>query len=407
MIFKLAWRNLWRNKRRTFITAASVFFAVLLAIVMNSLQTGAYERMIHNVVSFYTGYVQLHQQGYWDEQTLENSFAQSDSLKHLIQTQKHVTQVVPRLESFALASSSALTKGCLVVGIDPENEHQLTRLGDNVVAGDYLDAQSSQPRALVATGLAEKLDLQEGDTLILLGQGYRGVSAAGKYAISGLVQFGSPELNQTMVYLPLDEAQYMYGAYQRLTSYVLQIAQPDQTPEIVARLENKLSSEAYEVMSWREMMPEVVQMMKADKAGNVITLAVLYLIIAFGMFGTVLMMLAERKHELGIMLAIGMKKAQLGFMLTIELFLIAVLGIFLGMITSLPILIYFHHNPIHMGAAAEEAYATFGMEAVLPASLQPGIFFTEALTVLIFTLLIITYPYIKILRMKPLTAMHR
>ena len=97
MLLKLAWRNLWRNKRRTFITAASIFFAVLLAIVMNSLNEGVYDKMIQNVVGFYTGYVQVHKDGYWDDQTLENSFEQVPAVFTSLAEHPTVSSVNPRL----------------------------------------------------------------------------------------------------------------------------------------------------------------------------------------------------------------------------------------------------------------------------------------------------------------------
>jgi len=403
MLIKLAWRNLWRNRRRTLITMASVFFAVMLAIIMNSLQTGAYDNMINNIVSFYSGYIQVHQQEYWEEQTLENSFETSDELTQTIAEHPDVTFVVPRLESFALASSTNLTRGCMVVGIDPETENQLTNLEEKVYEGSYL--QKDQIAALMAEELADKLDLGVGDTLIVLGQGYHGVSAAGKYPIQGLVSFGSPELNERLVYLPLEEARYLYGAYSRLTSLALDIDQPGLTAKVVRDLQQQLDTSQYEVLGWREMMPDLVQMMKMDKAGNVITIAILYMIIAFGIFGTVLMMIAERRHEFGIMISIGMKKARLAGMVAWELLFISMLGVLGGMAFSLPIVLYFNLNPINLGEEAQKAYESFGVEALLPASLDPAIFITEGITVLIVTLLIIIYPVWKINNLDPLEAM--
>jgi putative ABC transport system permease protein len=173
MIQKMVWRNLWRNRRRTLITMASITFAVLLAILMQSLQKGIFDNLVKNVVSFYHGYVQIHKKGYWNEQVLDNSFAMNDSLVNELKKNKHISEVVPRIETFVLASESNITKGCMVVGTEPAKEDYLTHLKSKVIAGEYL--QSNDTAALIAEGLAKRLNISLNDTVVLLGQGYQGL----------------------------------------------------------------------------------------------------------------------------------------------------------------------------------------------------------------------------------------
>jgi len=130
---KIAWRNIWRNKRRTLITAASITFAVFIALVMRSFQLGTYSHMINNVVQAYTGYIQIQQANFKDDRTVENTFVLSDTLLDKINSVDNVTLAVPRFESFALASSGLQTKGVLVIGINPSNEIQLTKLDEKLV----------------------------------------------------------------------------------------------------------------------------------------------------------------------------------------------------------------------------------------------------------------------------------
>ncbi len=210
MLLTLAWRNLWRNRSRTLITMASVFCAVLLAVFTSSLQRGIFDNLIKNVVSFYSGYVQLHSAGYWQEKNLENTFAASDSLLRAVAAQPGVKAVAPRLESFALASSGEKTRGAMVVGILPEAEGRVTSLPSRIVEGVCPD--TGQSAALIPEGLAGKLGLGVGDTLLLLGQGYYGSQAAGKFPVAGLLQFGSPDLNQSLILLPLPAAQRLFDA---------------------------------------------------------------------------------------------------------------------------------------------------------------------------------------------------
>ena len=207
MLFKLAWRNIWRNKRRTIITIVSIVFAVILSSLMRSMQLGSYERMIDNSVRFYTGYIQIHKLGYW---VLDNAFAPPRGLQEQIETLDGVEATVPRLESFALASYGTRTRGALVIGMDPEKESHLTEMEKKITEGSKVGL--NDPGVVIWSGLADYLNMKVGDTLVLISQGYHGVNAAGKYAVAGLVEFGLPQLTNQVVFMPLPAAQYFYGA---------------------------------------------------------------------------------------------------------------------------------------------------------------------------------------------------
>ncbi len=398
-----AWRNIWRNKRRTLITAASIFTAVILALLMRSAQLGAYQRMIDNVVSFYTGHIQLHAVGYWDEKTLDNSFIPNDSVIAILNGHKDIRSWVPRLESFALTSSQDLSEGSLVVGIDPEAEDRLTRLGQKVVSGKYLGTNDNG--ILVSEGLAQKMQVGAGDTLVLLGQGYHGVTAAGKYMVKGLVHFSAPSLNDGMIYLTIAEAQTLYGTGNRLTSIAISV-KPNVDATLVANeLRNEAGTLPFEFFDWKQMLPEMVQLIEVDSAGGVIVISILYMIIAFGIFGTVLMMLAERQHEFGILVSIGMKKVKLASVVMLEILMIAFTGTIAGIVAGIPIIAYFHYNPIQITGEMAKAYESFGIEAVFPFSNDISIFFTQATIVFVLSLLLSIYPWFRILNLKAIEAL--
>lgn len=402
MYFQLAWQNIWRNKRRTLITVSSIFFAVLLAQFMRSVQLGSYNHMIRNSVQFYTGYIQLHAAGFWDDKSLENTFVLDDGIIDKAYVNEHVQLVTPRLESFALASSENLTKGVMVVGIDPEKENGLTNLKDKLVEGDYLQKQDGG--ALVAKGLAEYLNIGVGDTLVMIGQGFRGMSAAGLYPVSGLVEFPTPDLNRQMVYLTLAEAQYFYAADNRATALSFLIDKQKHMDVVVNDLKAAFD-DTYEVMSWREMMTELVEAIEVDNAFGWVMLAILYIIIGFGIFGTVMMMTAERRQEFGVLIAVGMKRRQLISMVALETLFITVVGSFFGFLLGIPFIMYMSHHPIPLTGKAAEAMLQFGLEPIMPFSVEPVIFINQTLIVFVLALLTLSYPLISLLRLKVVEAM--
>lgn len=403
-LIKLAWKNLWRNRARSLITMAAIFFAVILASVVSSLQKGVFDNLIKNVVSFYSGYIQVHQKGYWNEQVLENSFVMNDTVEKRILGRQGVSGITPRLESFALASSDESTKGCLVAGVLPDGEDRVTSLKSKLVLGTYFNKTDNG--ALMSQGLARKLKLTVRDTLVIIGQGYHGATAAGKFPIRGILQFGSPELNDKTVFLPLRVAQELYSAENRVTSYVLSVNVPEDVNKTAAGLGNTLG-DGYEVLTWGEMMPDIRQHIRTDSASMTIITGILYILICFGIFGTLLMMMVERKYELGMLLAIGMKKGKICQLLLLESLLTVLAGCLLGILTSIPIVAYLHSNPIRIGGNVAEVYQRFGFEPVFPTAMNGAIFMNQGMIVLAMGLLLSLYPVINVLRLNPVAAMRK
>lgn len=398
MYLKLAWRNIWRNKRRTWITVAAIAFAVFFSAILKSSQLGSYARMIDNVARFYTGYIQVQGKGYWDDKTLDTSFEYDNNLLQKIGNINYVEVAAPRIESFTLTSFGSQTKGALVLGIDPGPENLLTHVKDKIIEGDYLE--KNDKAALLSEGLAKYLKIKVGDTLVMISQGYRGVNSAAKYPVKGIVKFPAPDLNNQLVYLPLKEAQWFYGAEDRLTNIALVINHVDLTETVVDELTAELDAATYDIKGWRAMMPELLQQIELDYVGGLIMRYILYAVIAFGIFGTFLMMVNERKYEFGIMMAIGMKRYRLQVIVFLETIMIALTGTVVGVLLSLPIIIYFFFNPIYFTGEYAELFEKFGVEPILPFSVEPEVFTGQVEVILIITLILALYPLWAILRLK-------
>lgn len=403
MIAKLAYRNIWRNKRRTLITLTSIAFAVLLSCLMRSTQLGSYERMISNALSFYTGHIQVHKKGYWEEKTLDEGFEKSDEILNVLKDDKRITNIIPRIESFALASFKLQTKGAMVLGIDPEREDQLTNLRKKLIAGAFL--KSDDNAVMIAEGLAEYLKVRIGDSLVLIGQGYRGANAAGIFRIVGIVKFPIAEQNNRMIYLPLESAEWFYDCNNMLTDYTLQVDNSENAIKVVNDLNERFEKLGIEALDWKEMMPELLQGIELDNVSGKIMLGILYMVIGFGMFGTFLMMTRERMYEFGLQMALGMKKTSMQIMLLTEFLILSAIGAITGIIISLPILIYLHFNPIYLPGDNADIFEKFGIEPVYLFSLDPEIFINQALTIFIMTLFLSAYPLYVIFKIKLIKAL--
>ncbi len=402
---KLSWRNLWRNKRRTLITVASVFLAVLLAVCMRSLQKGTYANMTSNAVRFSTGYIQIHAKGYQDNRSINNSFEKGEMLDSVLTANSNVSLSVPRLESFVLASSGNHTKGVQVTGIIPELENKMNNISGRVTDGHYLT--DGYDGLLVGDGIANYLGLRVGDTMVLLGQGYHGITAAAQFPVTGIFHFPDGRMNNALVYLSLHNARNLFAAPDLTTSMSLLLHDPARQQATVEQLRQALDSNQWEVLNWQTLNKELTQEIAGDNAGGIIMLFILYVVIAFGVFGTMLMMTMERSKEFAVMIAIGMRRSQLAILLFFETVFIGLLGISSGVAVALPVLLYFKINPVKITGTAAEMFIQFGLEPIMPASLDPYIFVNQGITVFLISFAASIYPLMYIGRFKILGALKK
>jgi ABC-type lipoprotein release transport system permease subunit len=399
---KLAWRNLWRNKRRTLITTASIFFGVILSTIMSSMQEGSYAQYIKTIVNSYSGYIQVHSMGYWNDKVINNSLEYS-LVRQKLSDMKGITATAPRLENYALASSEEITKGVMVIGIAPIEEDAITNLSKKIIKGNYLNRDDNG--VVLGSTLARYLKLEAGDTVVLLSQGYHGVGAAGKYPVRGIIKQPSPELDRTVVYMNISDCQDLFSAPDRLTSVVIMVKNNDAMPAVKNDLISSLGTD-YEVMDWKEINSILLKQIDSDRASGMIIKGVLYMIIAFGIFGTVMMMMAERRKEFGMIVAIGMQKYKLSYVLVLETILLGFTGVIAGIAASIPITWYFTLHPIPITGQAADTMLQMGFDPVMSFSMIPSIYYHQAITILIFTLIIGLYPVFNINRLIIIKALH-
>ena len=465
---QLAWRNLWRNKRRTLITAASVFFAVFFALVMRSFQLGTYEKMYRDVIESYSGYLQLQNDDYLDESSLDNGFVLEQSLTDLIDADPNVTGVIPKLESFALAAAGSRTQGVMVIGMDPDNEQKTLNIrnrliryrltpeacealkGENlpgrtaklidVFAGEawnddktlvselgigkddsaavmplfrryasldnrYLTSADSG-RAVIGYGLSRYLGADLGDTLVIMGQGYHGVSAAGLFVVKGIVSMPNPEIDNAFVYITLADAQYLYAAPGMVTSAIISINETEDRElyETQRRL-NDSCSDGLVIRNWKEMNALLLNQMEADNKSGAIMIGILYLVIAFGVFGTVLMLMAERRREFGMLVSIGMQRRKLAGIVGMEMLFIGLLGVMAGVAASLPIVFYGYARPLRFTGEMAKMYEDYGFEPVMPMLLPDTYYLWQAVIVLLILLIAIAFSVRRIFRLNIINAL--
>jgi ABC-type lipoprotein release transport system permease subunit len=405
MIITLAWRNIWRNKKRTLITITSVTLAVVLAVFTRSFQEGTYAKIIENAVGQFTGYVQVHQKDYWGDKTLDNGIVLNDSLINTILSVPGVEGVNKRLESFSLVSYGNNTKGALILGIETKKEDEMIHLRSKMISGEFLDQQDSS--VVLGSKLADFLGVKVGDTLVMLGQGHWGQTAVGAYPVKGIIKMPSPSVDRQIVFMPLHLAQDYFSFDHGVTSLVVRFGDPNKTDKITRELNEKLAGTDFSAIPWQTMLPEMVQMIQSDRVGGIFMIGVLYMIITFGVFGTVLMMTEERKREFAVMVSLGMQKTKLIAVSFYETLLMNAVAIIAGVIITIPLIIYYNRNPIRMTGESAKSIAKLGIDPVMPTILSAEIFLHQIEVILAIVLVAFLYPVIAISRLNVIKSLRR
>jgi ABC-type lipoprotein release transport system permease subunit len=451
------------------ITSASVFFAVFLAVLMRSIQLGSYDRMIMNFIESYSGYLQIQNIKYQDNPSIDYSFMSSDSLAEAVSKVRDVVSSAPRIESFVLASSGLQTKGVALLAIDPEKEKRFSNPVNKLVkyritndAINHLKRSSSIPGSvlaeieklhgssyssrarleldlglssdenklymdeilesgsvpngylaredngiLVSARLADFLKVAIGDTVILMGQGYHGSSAAGIFPVRGIINMPAPDIDSKLIIMTIPAAQNFLDVKGRITSLAVNLT--GRSDRIMAPARKKinrlLTDKNTVVKTWEDLNPVLVQQIQGDSQTGIATLVMLYFIIFFGIFGTVLMMIAERTREFGVLVAIGMQKRKLKRIISIEMMLLGTIGLIAGMLASAPVVMYFYYHPVVFKGDLEKMMEDYGWDAVMPTAWFGPYFYWQAIVVWIMVLAATLYPIRKIGKLKVIDAL--
>jgi ABC-type lipoprotein release transport system permease subunit len=322
-----------------------------------------------------------------------------------------VENVSPRIETFAMVSFGSVSKGIAVVGVSPEKEAQKSNLPSRLVRGEYL--LETDDGILIGEGLSKYLKASIGDTLALIGQGYHGASAAQLFIVRGTLNMMTPEMDYAIAYITLSAAQQfidMPNGYSGILISIKDNKLLNKTMEGIScqlsdssneKTENyELKTDNYEVYSWHFTMERLLQSSKSDKAFSIVLIYILYIIVGFGILGTIIMMTNERRREFCMMISLGMSRIRLVAVVSIELIIMSLIGVILAFSVTLPITYWFTAHPIPITGEIADTFLQFGMEPVLPMSTQPVIFINQMIIIFVISLLAVIYPANKILKLK-------
>ncbi|MGA1190899.1 MAG: ABC transporter permease [Bdellovibrionota bacterium] len=407
MLFITAWRNIWRNPRRTILTAGAIMFTCAILAFMVSLQQSSYAAAIRAATSIYQGAFQVQRRGYQENPQSYLTILRPEQVRNdLLERVRGIGEAGVRAEVFALVSSTEKSSGVQITGVEAEREPKLSTLTGTIRKGRYLN-HDDQNVAVIGETLARKLRITIGDELTVLGQGADGSMAATILQIVGVFESGSPLLDGNLIQIPLATLQENFTLPDQAHRIVVQGEQFNHLTEDQRELDGWLQSAAYrelEILSWEDLNPGLRESIELDLISGWLFFLSLIVIVAFGVLNTFLMSLLERKREFGLLLSLGMKGDKIVLLTLLEAIGLITIGIIPGVLIGGGVILYFHQNGLRI-PGSEEINKLWNLPVTLYPELSLSYLMVGPIVVIAVTLLLVIPFSLRLRRLEPVEAL--
>ena len=401
---RMAWRNLWRHKRRTWLTVGAMIFSNLILVFSISLQFGSYQMMIDNTLKSYTGHMQIQREGYNDEPKMRSSIDAIIPLANEVRQQLGIDTVAARGVAFAMTSSEKRSYGLQIIGVEPEYEPNVSTLPGLIKRGSYF-TDSNAAEIVIGAVLARNLRVDIGDELTLLGSGHDGSFAAGIAIVTGVFESGIADIDRSMAQLPIGYFQNLFGMSERGHNIVINAADLSQASTVKHSIEAMLADhDKLVVLDWERLQPGLKQAIQADFTSAWFMYGVLIVLVAFSVLNTQLMSVLERTREFGVMMALGVKPARLGSLVITETIVMSGLGLAIGAVLGITLTWYLSIVGFSYPGMAEMAERFNLPDRMYPSLSLLSIMLGPSI-VFLFSLLASIYPAIRLFFLQPVAAM--
>jgi ABC-type lipoprotein release transport system permease subunit len=403
VLLALAWRNLWRQPRRTFLSLFSIAFAATLLVFMLSFQLGVYGEMKEAVLRMFDGYAQFQAYGYANDPDMRRTIENPEAVSEEALGVKGVEAATPRINAFAILANGSKSFGAAVVGVDPIRERKVSTLPNSVREGRYLEAADSDG-VVLGDALARNLGIGVGQKVTMLGSGLDGSVAADVLRVRGIYHSGIPEIDRSVAEIPLSRAQATFSFGDKANTIALSGARLSDVQDAKGQLDRIGRRHGIALQDWGALEPALRDSITLKYITSSLFYVTLVTVVTFIILNTLLMSVLERTREFGMLLAIGMRPSLIGGMVWLELITLALTGGVIGIAIGAGLSLWFERTGISF-AGFSAVLAQYG----LPSQLYPALSPFSALvgpTVIVLAICIGgIVPYLHVRRLQAASAM--
>lgn len=405
LYLRLAWRNVWRQRRRTFLIAIGMGVTMALLVFYDGLIGGFEQAIYGNAIQLLGGNIQIHAPGYGEKLgskpllPLDNP----DSVVQAAESQPEVVAASKRIVTSGLVTNREGAFAVSLIGIETDKEAKITPVADNITKGRYLNPDDGD-MVVIGQGLATAMDIDVGDRITMVGSSKNEQMRQRTMTVVGIYDVGVPSVEKAMIYMSLAEAQSLFALDGKVTEIVVSLKQIGQEAGVISAINE--SAPGYEIETWENSFPELKQTMEM-KTGVMSYMGVFLLCIAaIGILNLLMMAVFERTREIGIIGALGLKPREITFLFLLEGILIGVMGAVFGAVLGTLINLALSVNGLNYSQFADLTEYT----ALISGSIYPQLdllkVLQHALTVAVIAALAALYPAIQASQREPAEALH-
>ncbi len=402
LILKLAWRNLWRNKRRSFIVIAAIVSGLWGMVFMIAISEGMIQEMVKTSIESGVGHVQIHRAGFMDNMDVHKNIRDPQFFIRQIKTTLHIKAYAERIKVMGLVSSPEASSGILIWGIDPGAEPAVSAVKRWRTEGEFLSGVHGE--IYIGSALAEKLNVGIDDKIVIMAQGLSTEIGSAAYRVAGIFESSSPEYDKFNIYINLADARELLSMGNRVSEIVIIADDINNVDGLVSSLSPKLTVSDLEVLSWKDVLPVIVEMLSMFRSFNYVIYIIIAIAMAFGIVNTILMSVLERTREIGILMAVGTRPRQVFSEVLWEGLLLGCLGIAVGWVITGVTYAIVSRTGIDLSLWAESLKYMGGIGAILYPVITIDNVIKSTLSVFGAAALSSLYPAIKIMRLSPVEA---
>ena len=400
MLFLIAWRNLWRNRTRSLIIAASVALGMWAGSFITAIYYGMGDSRLRIAIDHEVSHIQIHHPRFADDQEAKLNMPE-DSLRQALQQVTSIKAFSLRSVAPGMLATTSGSQGIQVNGVEPAAEEATRGMAGSVREGQYLDS-AGRNIVLVSTKLAGKLNLELGNKIVLTLLDTAGAITAGAFRIGGLYQTENAPLDERNVFVRKTDLDRLIGTAGRVHEAAILLRRDEDLDSTYAELSRRFPQ--YKVQRWEAISPETALVISSLDTYSLVFIMIILLALSFGIINTMLMAVLERTREIGVLMAIGMNKFRIFGMVVLETILLAIIGAPIGLAVAWVNIVWLHHTGMDLGPMMGETLRDFGYAAMIyPVLPWKNVAQMIQLVIAAATLAAI-FPAIKALRLRPVEA---
>ena len=407
MILSMAWRNIWRQPRRTLLSAAAVMLTCGLLVFLPALQVGSYQAMVDAAIGIIDGTAQVQKTEYLDSPSMRTSFRPETEIIESIQKAVPNSQLAKRGNSFAIVSSEERSFGLQIIGVEAKKELLISTIPKNIDQGQYLSTDPNNENLdeiILGSILAKNLKLQVGDRVTMLGTGKDGSLAADSLKLVGIFSSGIKALDRQLAQMHFERFSETFSMENQVHALVLINGEKNLMREYPESLRKYLAEKDLALRDWQALQPAIVDAIKLDISSALSMYVILILVIVFSLLNSSLMSVLERTREFGMMMALGVKADLLGRIIWVESIFVMLIGVLAGLVIGAAITYYYQVTGITF-TGADVVFEQFGLDPTIYPLLNTISLLTGPIVIGLCLAIAGAYPGFRIRRLEIVPAM--